>query len=119
MFSDHQQTIKNLVLASFPCYEETDVGIYDLSPVCVSVYSPYQPLNVWTNFYETLYVYHGAWAHIDGILHKSLPLVYVSVCVFTCIFASQRLGELIPTTTNASNNRRIVVRIIFYAAYIV
>jgi hypothetical protein len=44
MFSDHQQTIKKLVLASFPYFEEKEVGLYDLHPVCVSVYPPYQPL---------------------------------------------------------------------------
>jgi hypothetical protein len=39
------------------------------------------PLNAWTNRYETRYVYHGTWAHLNGGLHKSLPSVCVSVCV--------------------------------------
>jgi hypothetical protein len=38
-------------------------------------------LNAWTNLYETWYVYYGTWAHLNGILHKSLSSVSVSVCV--------------------------------------
>jgi hypothetical protein len=38
-------------------------------------------LNSWTNLYETWYVYHGTWAHVNDVLHKSLPSVCVSVCV--------------------------------------
>jgi hypothetical protein len=30
-----------------------------------------------TNLYETWYLYHGTWAHLNGVLHKSLP----SVCI--------------------------------------
>jgi hypothetical protein len=43
--------------------------------------SPIQLLNAWTNRYETLYVYHGTWAHLNSVVHKSLPSVCVSVCV--------------------------------------
>jgi hypothetical protein len=46
--------------------------------VCLS---PYQLLNAWTSLYETWYVYRGTWAHLNGVLYKSLPLVYVAVCV--------------------------------------
>jgi hypothetical protein len=42
-----------------------------LSPLCVH---PRQLLNAWTKYYDT-------WAHLNGILHKSLPSVCVSVCV--------------------------------------
>jgi hypothetical protein len=38
-------------------------------------------LNAWTNLYETWYVYHGTWAHLNGVFHKSLPSVCVPVCV--------------------------------------
>jgi hypothetical protein len=51
------------------------------SPYCVSVYPPYQLLNAWTNISETWYVYHGTWAHLNGVLHKSLPSVCVPACV--------------------------------------
>jgi hypothetical protein len=66
----------------------------------------------------------GTWAHPNGVLHKSLPSVCVSACVFLlslqgkdlvkCILpfiARQRLGEHVPTATNTRNNRRIVGRV--------
>jgi hypothetical protein len=33
--------------------------------------SPQQLLIAWMNLYETWYVYHGRWAHINGELRKS------------------------------------------------
>jgi hypothetical protein len=51
------------------------------SPSCVSVHPPYQLLYAWTNIYETRYVYHGTWAHLNGVLHKFVVSVCVSVCV--------------------------------------
>jgi hypothetical protein len=51
------------------------------SPSCVSPPPTYQLLNVWTNPYETWYVYHATWAHINGVLHKSLSWVCMSVCL--------------------------------------
>jgi hypothetical protein len=48
------------------------------SPFCVSVYPPHQVLKAWTNHYETWCVYHGTWAHLNGVLHKTLPPVCVS-----------------------------------------
>jgi hypothetical protein len=78
-------------------------------------------LNAWTNLYETRYVYHDTWSHLNGVLHKFLPLVSVSLCVSLlsllgkgsaqCIppsVARQRLGKHVPAETNARNNRRIV-----------
>jgi Mn2+/Fe2+ NRAMP family transporter len=56
--------------------------------VCVSVYPPHQLLNAWTNLCETWYVCHGTWAYLDGVLHKSLLSVCVSVCV--CCWATAR-----------------------------
>jgi hypothetical protein len=50
---------------------------------------PYQRLNGLINLYETVYVYHGTWAHLNGVLHKSLP----SVCA---IVARQGLGKTLP-----------------------
>jgi hypothetical protein len=78
------------------------------SPCCVSVHPPpHQLLNGWTNLYETLYVYHGTWAHQNCIPHKSLPPVCVSVCVARQwlsknppIIARQRLGKSVTVATN-------------------
>jgi hypothetical protein len=76
-------------------------------------------LNAWTNLYETWYAYHGTWAHLNGVLHKSLPSVCVSVCVFPLIVARQRLCKHVPATTNTRNNRRIIGRVVFYAIRVV
>jgi hypothetical protein len=45
---------------------------------------------VWTSLYETWYVCHGIWAHLNGVLNKSQSSVCVSVCV-SPIVARQRL----------------------------
>jgi hypothetical protein len=50
------------------------------SPACLSVY---KPLNASTCLSETWYVRvnHGIWAHLNGVIQRSLPSVCVSVCV--------------------------------------
>jgi hypothetical protein len=53
-------------------------------------------LNAWTNLYELRYVYHGTWAHLNGVLHKYLP----SVCVLYVYVARQRLGKKVIAATN-------------------
>jgi hypothetical protein len=75
------------------------LGIWDHHAICVSVYAPYQLSNAWTNLYETWHVYHGAWAHLNGVLNKSL----LSVCV--CLYiphnvARQRLSKNVTAATN-------------------
>jgi hypothetical protein len=35
----------------------------------------------WTSLYETLCVCHGSWAHLNGVLYKSLTSACVSVCL--------------------------------------
>jgi hypothetical protein len=85
-------------------------------------------LNAWTKLYKTWYVYHGTWAHLNCVLHKSLPPVCVSGCVsllsllgkgsVKCIppfIARQRLDKHIPAATNTRNSRRTVRRVIFCA----
>jgi hypothetical protein len=65
-----------LFLADFP-----KSGLLDLCPVCVSVYPTHQLLNASINLYETWCVCHGNWFRLNGVLHKSLPSICVSVCV--------------------------------------
>jgi hypothetical protein len=62
-------------LAHFP-----KVDLCDLHAVCVSPLSTFQCLNqsLWKLVYT---VYHGTWAHLNGVLHKSFSSVCVSVCV--------------------------------------
>jgi hypothetical protein len=65
-------------------------------------------------------LYHGNWPNLNGVLHKSLP----SVCVSLPLLqgngsvkyspqsgSRQRLGKHIPATTNTHSNRRIVGRV--------
>jgi hypothetical protein len=47
-------------------------------PCCLCI-PFYQFVNVWTNLYETWYVYHGTWAHLSIILHTTLLSVCVSI----------------------------------------
>jgi hypothetical protein len=56
--------------------------------------------------YETWYACHGTCAHLNGVLHKSLP----SICMcITPTVARQRRDKHVPATTNKYNNSRIVV----------
>jgi hypothetical protein len=32
----------------------------------------YYLLNAWTNLYETWYVYHGTWAHLNGLIKQEI-----------------------------------------------
>jgi hypothetical protein len=48
----------------------------------VSECASYPFLNAWTKLYEELWVSHCTSAHLDGVLHKSLPLV---LCVLICV----------------------------------
>jgi hypothetical protein len=43
--------------------------------------SPYQVSNAWTSLYETWYVSHDTWAHLNDVQHKSLPSVRVCMCM--------------------------------------
>jgi hypothetical protein len=80
-------------LAYFPYFEKMKVGLWYHHAVCVSVNPPCQLLNAWTNLYETWYIYHGTWAHLNGILHKSLPSICVCMCIPPTV-ARWRLGKV-------------------------
>jgi hypothetical protein len=66
-----------LLLASFPYFEKKNVVRLMRSLCCLYVCD----LNDWINLYETWYIYHGTWVHLNSILHEYLPSVCVSVCV--------------------------------------
>jgi hypothetical protein len=53
-------------------------------------------LNSWTSLYEIWYVYHGTWAYLNDVLHKSLPSVCVSVCVSPLSFLGNCLVNTFP-----------------------
>jgi hypothetical protein len=100
-------------LQIFLILNKIKIGLWNHLAICVSVYHPYQIVNAWTNLTDTRLVYRGAWAHLNGKPHKSLPSVCVPVFVFP-IVARQRLGKHVPAATNSRNNRRIVGRFDFY-----
>jgi hypothetical protein len=56
-------------------------------------------LNAWTNIYETWYVYHGTWAHLNDVLQEFLPSVYMSIYV-SPVVVMQRHGKDVTAATN-------------------
>jgi hypothetical protein len=52
----------------------------NLSCPCVCV-SPLVIVVFLKQIYETWHIYHGTWAHLNGLLLKFLPSLSVSVCV--------------------------------------
>jgi hypothetical protein len=70
--------------------------------LCIS----YILLNVWTNLYETWYVYHGTWAHLNGVFHKFLP----SVCqyVYPFIVARQWAGKNVAAAMNTHKTTELL-----------
>jgi hypothetical protein len=79
--------------------------------LCVS--PPHKLLNASPNLYETWYVYHGIWAHLKGMFHKSF---HTSLCLYLYlpIVGRQRLVKYVPVATNTSKNIRILVDVVFY-----
>jgi hypothetical protein len=67
-------------LTHFPCFEKMKVGLCDLHAVCLWIPPPltfeWQNQSLW----NMVHIY-GTWAYLNGVLHKSLPSVCVSVCV--------------------------------------
>jgi hypothetical protein len=82
--------------------------------VCVSLYVSLR-INILMPEPITWYVYHGTWAHLNGIPP-------ISLCVCMCIPsvpARQRLGKLVPAALNTCNSRRIVGRVVFCAIRVI
>jgi hypothetical protein len=101
-------------LAYFPYFEWMKEGLWDHLAVYVfplpSIFEcPNQSL--WN------FVYHGTWAHLNGVLHTSLSPV--CVYVYTAIIAKQRLGRHVPVAANTRNNRRIVGVVVFCTVRVV
>jgi hypothetical protein len=88
IYSTHYITNYNeWFLAYFP-----KVGLCDFHSVGVSVYPP---INFWMPE-PTFMKLGGNWAHLNGVLHKSLTLFYVSVCV-SPIVARKWIGKVYPS----------------------
>jgi hypothetical protein len=89
----------HIFLAYFLYFDK--IGLCDHPAACVSVYPP---INFWMP--DTWYVYHDTWAHLNGVLHKSLPSVCVSVCV-PLIIARQRLDKNVTAATTTHVTKKI------------
>jgi hypothetical protein len=53
---------------------------------------------------------HGAWAHLNGVFHKSLPFVCVSVCVSLLSLPDKGSVSMFTGAKNTRNNRKIAGR---------
>jgi hypothetical protein len=97
------------------------------SPSCVSVYPPYQLLNVWSTFMKP-----GMQIMATEPILTAYSINPSSVCLSVCVsllmfqgnglvkyrlsfVARQRLGKQVPIATTTCHNRRTVGRVIFYA----
>jgi hypothetical protein len=86
--------------------------------VCVSPFSTSKCLN--QSLWKFFYVHHGTWAHLNGVLHKPLPLVCASIYVYLPITAGQQLGKNVTTATNThATIKKNVECIIFCAVCVV
>jgi hypothetical protein len=81
-----------LIFCLISLFWKNKVGLWDHVAGCVSVYSPINIWMRWTNLYETWYVYDGTWAHLNGLIKKSLP----SVCVYPLSLLGNGSVETLP-----------------------
>jgi hypothetical protein len=84
----------------------------------VSVYPPLSAFQCLSQYLRN-FIYHGTWAHLSALFHKSLPSVCVSVCVSPPIVNRQRLGKQVPAAKNRRNNTKIIERVIYYAVRVI
>jgi hypothetical protein len=97
------------IVAYFP-----KVRLWDRNAVCVSVYPPYQLLNVWTNPYETWYVCQGTWAHLNGAVYKSLTSFSVFVRVSLLSLLGNGSVKIITAATNADAKIEELLNVMFF-----
>jgi hypothetical protein len=79
---------------------------------------PHQFLNAWINLYETWYVYHDTWTHLDDVLHKSLPSLCVPVCYPLSLLSNGSLN-MFPRQRIHAKKKNCCTRLIFYAVRVV
>jgi hypothetical protein len=93
-------------------------GLWDHLDVYMSVCSPSQPLNAWTNFYDTWYMYHGTWAQLTSVFHEHLPSF--CLCVYSPLsFLGNGLARTWLQNECTCNNRRLVEYIVLYVVRVV
>jgi hypothetical protein len=94
-------------------WRKKKVDLWETCCLCVCV-SPYRFSNAWTNLYEISYTCHGTWAHLNAVLHKSRPLVFVSVFLSPHLCYSTARQKHYSGNKYTRNNRS-VGRFVFYA----
>jgi hypothetical protein len=98
-----------------PCYLCVFVFVYLC--VCVFPLLTFEWLNQ-SKLYETWYAYHGTWAHLNGVFHKSLPSVYVSVWVPLLLLGNGSVKRY-HSNEYTRNKSRIATGVTFYAVRVV
>jgi hypothetical protein len=105
-----QKVLKiNIAFVFLACFPK--VGLYHLHSVCVYVNPPHinfwmpEPIFMELGMYVCMYVYHGTWAHLNGVLHKSPSSV--RVCVSPRIVARQRLCRHVTAAAYTRRNRKM------------
>jgi hypothetical protein len=85
-----------------PLFKKEQAYEIALLSVCLHVYSPYQILNAWTSLYVTWHAYHDTWAHLNGVLRKSLPSLCVSMFILLSLLGKRSVNtfpqQWIPAT---------------------
>jgi hypothetical protein len=74
------------------------------------------PINFWIP--EQIFMKLGTWGQFNGVLHKSIPSVFVSMCVPLSLLGRGSVTMLSGHEYNR-NSRRIVGRVVFYAVRVV
>jgi hypothetical protein len=95
--------IYNSFQATFFILKNKSTFIYHLAvcafgSLCVCMCIPLTSLIFSTNLYETYYVY-STWVHLNSVLHKCLPSICVSVCLFPLSLLGKDLVKNIPAAT--------------------
>jgi hypothetical protein len=70
-------------------------------------------------FMRTWYVYHGTWAHLNGILDKYLPSICLSVNVSPLSLLGNGSVNTFPSARKKPNNRNIIGRMVFCVVRVV
>jgi hypothetical protein len=104
--SPHRKKARILSRSSFPQPISFDPVLFSLLPyfeykkeslcglcfVCLN--SPCQLINAWTNLNEIWCIYHGTWVYLNGVFHKSLISVCVSVLLFLLLLGNASVNTI-------------------------
>jgi hypothetical protein len=81
-------------LSYFPYFEKINISLCDHHAICVFLLLTSECLK--KKLCEIWYVYHDTWTHLNGILHKSLPSIFASVCVSLLLLLGNGSVKILP-----------------------